>query len=164
MLPRLLLLAALLLPASAIADEAARKDVADKIRMARVWMLTDALELDEATAAKLFPSLRETDQAVEAIQQRKRQGRKALRRMLEAGTFDEAEVDRLVDDLTTAEVELVQAEAARIRGLDRILTPEQRIKYLLVRAKLDEKVRELVRETRKERRERRERRLEERRE
>jgi len=157
MLTRLLLIAALLLPAAAFADED-RQEVADRIRMVRVYMLTEALDLNEATAAKLFPYLRDADGAVEELQQRKRTARKGLRAMVEAEAFEAKAVDKLVEELTEVDVALSQARAERVRGLKAILTPEQRAKYLLVQSKFEERVRSLIRDERQERRQRRERR------
>ena len=56
-----------------------RKEMLEKIRMVRMYSLTEALELDEATAAKLFPYLRKHDSSLEQLQNSKRKHHKTFK-------------------------------------------------------------------------------------
>jgi len=152
----LLLIAALAAPVTALArpgpppeeDPEARERVMERIRIVRVAALTEALELDEATATRLFPYLREGDGRLEEIHQQRRGHMKAMRRMVRDEQIVEKEVDRRLAELAELEVEQARIHAEQLEGLKDILTPEQRIRYLLVRRQLDERVREVIREER----------------
>jgi len=150
-------------------DEPSAEDHAaamQRVRIVRAAALTEALELDEATAARLFPYLREHDEAMEAIHDRKRAARQALRAMVKDDSFKDAEVDRLLAVIADADVELAQARADQLGGLKRVLSTEQRVKFVMVQGRLDQEVRRVIREERirhrggdgGERRDRRERR------
>jgi Spy/CpxP family protein refolding chaperone len=157
-LPTLLLIAALFLPALAAAeppppppdeqDEEARELMMERLRIVRAAALTEALELDEATATRLFPYLREGDGRREQIHEARRDHMKALRQMVRREAVVEAEVDRRLGELAELEVEQARIQAEQLEGLKDILTPEQRIRYLLVRRHLEERVREVIREER----------------
>lgn len=123
-----------------------------RVRIVRAAALTEALELDEPTAARLFPYLREHDSKMEDIHDRKRDARRALRAMVEDESFPEAEIDRLLTVMAEAEVELAEARAAQLEGLKGVLSPEQRVKFVMVQRRLDEEVRRVIREERVRRR------------
>lgn len=155
-LTTLLLITTLALPAVAVAqgpppdepDEEAREQVKERLRIIRVAALTEALELDERTATRLFPYLREGDARLEEIYQQRREHMKAMRRMVREEQIVEEEVDRRLGELAELEIEQARVQAEQLEGLKEILTAEQRIRYLLVRRQLDERVREVIREER----------------
>ena len=159
-LSSLLLIAALALLAVALAqppppdepDEEAREQVKERIRIIRLAALTEALELDEETATRLFPYLRQGDERLEQIHQQRREHMKAMRRMVREDEIVDAEVDRRLAELAELEVEQARIQAEQLEGLKEILSAEQRIRYLLVRRQLDERVREVIREERLRRR------------
>ena len=139
-----------------------------RVRIVRAAALTEALELDEATAARLFPFLREHDSKMEDIHAHKKQARRALKQMVKDGSFPEKEIDELLATIAEADVELAEARADQLEGLKRVLSAEQRVKFVMVQRRLDEEVRRVIREERVrrrgggsdgERRERRERRV-----
>ncbi len=131
--------------ASAEQQERAR----ERVRIIRAAALTEALELDEATAAKLFPYLREADEAMEAVHRSKREARLALKQMVEADSYDSKAVDEALAAITEAEVKLAEGRAEMLEGLDRILTAEQRAKFIMVQGKIDREVRRVIREERR---------------
>ena len=157
-LTTLLFVAALALPSLAVAeppppppeeqDEEAREQMSERLRIVRAAALTEALELDEATATRLFPYLREGDRQREEIHRARREHMKALRKMVRDEAIVEAEVDRRLGKLAELEIEQARIQAEQLDGLKGILSPEQRIRFLLVRRHLDERVREVIREER----------------
>jgi hypothetical protein len=158
-----LLLAALLLPQAASAEPPSgteqvphemRREMLEKIRMVRMYSLTEALELDEATAARLFPYLRKDDSTLETLQQTKHKSHKALRAMVKSGDF-EAKADKHLATISQTNIEIARTEAAQVEGLDRILSAEQRVKFVLAKAQFERKVREIMREERQRKRRKR---------
>jgi len=135
-----------------------RGEMMEKIRMMRMYALTEALELDEATAAKLFPYLRDKDREIMKLHEAKRAHRKAFRKMVKATSYDEKEVERRIAELFELDVQLAQARRDQAVGLKRILSVEQRAKFVLVSARFEDKVHGMIKEERKRRREHGERR------
>ncbi|MEE2829715.1 MAG: periplasmic heavy metal sensor [Myxococcota bacterium] len=129
-----------------------REDLMNRIRLVRMYAITEALDLDEATAAKLFPALREQDDAIKALHQSKQEHRKALRGMMKSESYDRKVVADRIDALSKVDVQIAQARADQVTKLKRILTPEQQVKFVLVRERLENEIRRTIREHRRERR------------
>lgn len=173
-LTTLALAATLAIPSLALADppddrddsEPDRRDeLLDRVRIVRAAALAEALVLDEATAARLFPYLRDTDNAMEEIHLARREHQQALRRMAKDDAFPEAEVEAHISALGELDVRLAQARADQLAGLRPILTAEQRVKFIVVQKRLEREIRRMMLEERGrhrdgEGRERRERRRE----
>ncbi len=95
---------------------------------ARELELVEALDLDEATRARVRAIIDETRDQGAALQQDKRRARRALRELLEQDSPDEAQVLARIDALGRLETD---ARKLRIRTMLRIralLTPAQRAK------------------------------------
>ncbi len=132
-----------------------RKEMLEKIRMVRMYSLTEALELDEATAAKLFPYLRKHDAKLEKLQEDKRKQMKALRVMVKSGEFDEKTVNKRLAVISQVQVDIAETEQAQLQGLQSILSAEQRVKFVVARIQFERKVREMIREERRRKRSKR---------
>ena len=135
----------------AMEDEGKQKKLMERIRLVRMYALTEALDLDEATAARLFPYLKAQDEVMKSLQDRKRQTRKALRKMVRKDSFPRGEVKALTRELASIEVERAEAEKRRLEGLREMLTPEQQVKCVMVREKLEREIMKIVREHRRKR-------------
>jgi len=136
-----------------------RKEMLEKIRIVRMYSLTEALDLDEAMAAKLFPYLRKHDSTLEELQQNKHKSHRALRAMLKDGVFDAKAADKHLAIISAADIEIAKTESAQLKGLKDILSAEQRVKFALAKPRFERKVREIIREERhRKRRHRQERR------
>ena len=137
------------------ADPESRTELINRIRLVRMYAITEALDLDEATAAKLFPALREQDDAIKALHQSKQEHRKALRGMMKSETYDRKAVTGHIDALSKVDVQIAQARADQMTKLKRILSPEQQVKFVLVRERLENEIRRTIQEHRRERRRKR---------
>ena len=125
-----------------------RERMMDRVRLMRMYALTEALELDEAIAAKLFPYLREGDRAVEALHEQKRTFKKQLREMARADAYDEKAVVKLVRGISELDIAIAQEHAKQLQGLSRILDAEKQVKFLLVRGRFEGEVRDMIRQER----------------
>ena len=160
-----LIAAALILPSTAWAEpphpppedgasEASpeqREKLLKRIRLVRMYALTEALDLDEGTAAKLFPFLKAQDDKIKDLHSAKRKHSKELRKMVRNDDFPERAANEHITALGKVDVELAQAFAAQTEGLKRLLSTEQRVKFVMVREKLEREIRKTIRQHRKER-------------
>lgn len=141
-------------------SEQERQKMMDRVRLMRMYALTEALELDEATAARLFPYLREGDRAIEGLHEQKRAFKMQLREMARTETYDDKAIVKLIRGVSELDVAIAQEQAKQVRGLSAILDAEKQVKFLLVRGRFEGEVREMIRdERRRERGERRRRRM-----
>lgn len=129
-----------------------RAEMLEKIRMVRMYSLVEALALDEATAAKLFPYLRKHDGTLEKLQQDKQKSHRALRAMVKDDSFDEKAAEKHFAVILKADAEIAETEREQLKGLKGILSVEQRVKFLLAKPSFERKIREMMREQRKRRR------------
>lgn len=164
MRPLTLILSLALLAASASAQEPPpppdgeepapedRERFLERVRMMRMYALTEALELDEATAAKLFPYLREGDDRLEEFHLQKREFGKQLRAMVKADTYDEAVAKKLLRGVAELEVAIATEHGKQMKGLSSILSVEQQVKFAMTRQRFERQLREMIRDERRSRR------------
>jgi len=115
-----------------------REKIKQRIRALRAYTLTEQLDLDEATAAKLFPALAKYDDEFDKLLL----ARTELQRRLEAaGTIkDPKEVDKLVDEAVANQKALWATEEQRLAQLRKILTPAQTARVLVVLPQMERKI------------------------
>jgi len=148
------LLAALVLGSSAALagprghgpTEGEREELMERMRLVRLAAITEALELDEETAARLFPYLRSGDQKLQELHEERRERREALRELLRGESVDAAVVDEHVDALGRIEIQVATLRAEQVEGLSSILSPDQRATFVLVQARLEREVRRMIHE------------------
>ncbi len=124
----------------------------ERVRMMRMYALTEALELDEATAAKLFPYLRSGDETIHQLHDERRTHRRALHRMMKSEEVNAKALDKHIEALERLEIELARAKAEQIRGLKPILSPEQRLRFVVVQERFERRMRGMLREEQRRRR------------
>lgn len=115
-----------------------REKIKQRVRALRAYTLTEQLELDEATAAKLFPALAKYDDEFDKLLL----ARADLQRRLEAAGAikDPKEVDRLVDEAVANQKALWATEEQRLAQLRKILTPAQIARVLVVLPAMERKI------------------------
>ena len=160
-LPRLLAASALALTflfgGSALAQEGPgdgpppedRAEIEQRIQMMRVYALTEALELDEETATRLFPYLRPGDAKMKELHEKQRATKRTLRKLVKSGEVDDATLDELVGTMAELEVELTQEREKQFLGLKAILTPQQRAAFFVAQERFDREMRRRLREIRR---------------
>jgi len=116
-----------------------------------MYALTEALDLDEETAAKLFPFLKAQDDKIKDLHKAKRTHTKELRKMIRDNDFPKRAANEHIAALGKVDIELAQAHVAQTEGLERLLSTEQRVKYVMVREKLEREIRKTIRQHRKQR-------------
>ncbi|HWM88181.1 MAG TPA: hypothetical protein VNO33_20145 [Kofleriaceae bacterium] len=120
---------------------AKRERLRQRIRAMRAWYLSEELDLDDATAARLFPLLGTYDDRIDALHQRGVQLRRALRREMAAPGAAPAALDRKVDDLLAHYQDVYRVQRDRFAAVRRLITPAQSAKLLLLLPRIDDAIR-----------------------
>ncbi|HEY8144323.1 MAG TPA: hypothetical protein VIG06_16695 [Kofleriaceae bacterium] len=128
-------------PGAAQADKAALKK---RIRAMRVWYLTEELELDDATAARLFPVLGKYDDQLEALQVEGARLRRELRQGLGRRRGNQVDAARLVDALLAHYDKVYQLQRERIVAARKVLSAAQTGRLILVMPRVDNAIRRQI--------------------
>lgn len=131
-------------PARTGARPADRDALKKRIRAMRVWYLTEELELDDATAARLFPVLATYDDQLEALEVEGARLRRELRRDIARGGASQADSGRLVDALLAHYDKVYQLQRQRIVAARKVLTAAQTGRLLLVLPRVDNAIRRQI--------------------
>ncbi len=123
---------------------ARRERVRQRIRAMRAWYLTEQLELDDATSARLFPVLVRFDDRIDELHQRGVQLRRALRRDMDAARPDPAALDRTVNALLAHYEDVYRVQRERFAAVRRVVTPTQSAKLLLLLPRIDDAIRRQI--------------------
>ena len=127
----LVVLAGSLADAQPAAQNAARREaIKKKIRALRAYTLTEELQLDDKTTARLFPVLARWDDVTEKLVQQRVD---LMRRLHASGELkDPKAVDRLIDEAIANQKAFWDLEDRRVAELRKVLTPAQTARMLLV--------------------------------
>src|SRR5437660_9624140 len=109
-----------------------RKEVRERINMMRMWRLTEALSLDEATAQRFFPLLHRYDEKLLPLHRQQGDLTMRLRAEVDSGRPDPARVGKTIDELLALRKQVAALEEERIREVRKILSPAQQAKLVLL--------------------------------
>jgi Spy/CpxP family protein refolding chaperone len=125
-------------------EEQLRDQIFDQMRADRMWKLTDALKLDEATAARVFPLLSKYDDQERTLGQDRAQAFRELRQAIEAAAPDGARINTLVDRLIALRARRQALGTEKTRELRKMLTPVQMAKLMIITPRLEEGFRQRI--------------------
>jgi Spy/CpxP family protein refolding chaperone len=126
--------------------ERLRDQIFDQMRAERMWRLTDALKLDEASAAKVFPLLSKYDEQERTLGHERGQTYRDLRDATEAATPDTPRIGALVDKLLALRARRQALEAEKVTALRKVLTPVQMAKMMLLVPRIEDGFRQRIHE------------------
>jgi len=127
-------------------DQPPKKEQRDRVRQRietlKMWKLTRALDIDEATSAKLFPILNRYDKKKAEIHNNLKEGMRELKQSLR-----ENRTEGLQNTLA-----MLEENHKALKGINdeewtemkKILTVEQQAKFIIFRHEFDREVRKLV--------------------
>ena len=120
-----------------------REKIKQRIRALRAYTLTEQLQLDEATAAKLFPALQKYDEEFDKLLL----ARADIQRRLETSESltDPKQLDKLIDEAVANQRALWDTEEKRLVQLRKILTPAQTARVLVVLPAMERKIQNQLR-------------------
>lgn len=132
--------------------EELRRDVVERMRAMRAWKLTEALKLDEATSAKLFPVLARFDDKEMDLGKERNEIMRGLNAEVEAPKPDNARLTQYVDRMLALRVKQRAIEDDKVKELRKVLTPLQQARLMMILPRIEQHFRERMREAREERR------------
>ncbi len=113
-----------------------------KIDALRMWRLTTELDLDEGSAARLFPLLNRYDKKRAEIQRDIRLNMMALRKALREERHEELRA--ILQRLEDKHRELQRVEEDERQELRRILTVEQQARYLIFQHEFNREIQNII--------------------
>lgn len=153
----LLIAAALVLTSVALAhaewgkgrhDKGDKQKMRERVELIKMWKLTEALDLDQETAAKLFPLMNEFDQKQRALRQKRGETMKQMKEEIDKDASDPAALRSLIDGFKQNERDMTEMRIQRLDALSKVLTDEQVAKMIALVPKFERRIKELIGEAR----------------
>ena len=113
------------------------EQVKKRIRALRASTLIDELQLDEATASKLFPIFNHYDDETEKLLRARAE---IQRRLASASDLKGPAIDKLIDEAVANQRAFWDIEGQRLADLRKVLTPAQAAKLVVVLPALERKI------------------------
>jgi len=117
--------------------EQLRKEVLERMRALRAWKIVEALKLDEATSARLFPILSRYDEREMAIAAERHVIMRDLREATEAAHPDDARLTATLNKLLANRAAQRALHDDRIKDVRKVLTPVQQAKLVLLLPRME---------------------------
>ena len=124
---------------------ARRSELRERMRMLRMWRLTEFLNLDEKTAARFFPILNRYDNERENLIKQKRKTLLKLREALRAEKTDPKTLAKLVDKVNRLNDAFINLSRREQAELSKVLTLEQQAKLLLFKSEFEKRLGQMLR-------------------
>ena len=137
----LICLLVLAVPAAALGrpdDDAMRAKVRDRVRALRTARLIELIDLDEASAARLFTVLNRYDDQLEPVLRDMGEARREMRAQIESGKPDAAKLNKLVDRVIAGREKMQKIENERLREIRKVMTPVQMARIVVVLPQVDQ--------------------------
>jgi Spy/CpxP family protein refolding chaperone len=112
-------------PGKGAAMAGKRAEVLEKIRAVRAARIVEVLNLDEATATRLFAILNRYDDQILPLKQEIGQSRRELRALMASGKLDDATGNRLVDKIFADRAQIARLEDQRNAEVRKMLPVRQ---------------------------------------
>ncbi len=107
------------------------------MRALRAWKIVEALKLDEATSARLFPILSRYDEREMAIAAERHVIMRDLREATEAAHPDDARLTATLNKLLANRAQQRALHDDRIKDVRKVLTPVQQAKLVLLLPRME---------------------------
>ena len=121
------------------------------IETIKIWKMTEALNLDEDQAAKLFPKLAQLEVSRREFHRRQRLLRDEMAELLKQRPLRD-EIKARLDQLDRTETDFRGHEQAIRGGLRSILSPEQQVRLALFEDRFETEMRSVILDLRQRRR------------
>jgi len=119
-----------------------RDKVRERIETLKMWKMTKALDLDEATSEKVFPILNKYDKRKAEIHQELRDGMRSLRQSLSENRT--GELQDILSGLEENHKALQSIKDEEWAEMKKVLTIEQQARFILFRQEFDREVHRLI--------------------
>ena len=125
-----------------------RAPALERLEALRYERLQAALGLSDEQTQALRRLATANREALRQSMEREQAAVRALERTLASEPVDEAALGRSLDAVEAARADMERLRREQIEGLSRVLTAEQRARYLLFNRRFDARLRELIQERR----------------
>lgn len=125
-----------------------RDRIHQRIELMKMWRLTEALELDQETAAKLFPVLREQEEKERKLRDNGRDILKEMKAELDKEEPDSRALSKLTKQYMQNERDIVDFRGKRLDELSKFLSEEQIAQMMLFVPRFERDMREMICEAR----------------
>lgn len=122
------------------------KRVHDRLRLMRMWKLTEYLNLDEETGAKLFPILNRYDDQRLALNEERVGLLKDIKTELDKETPDEKKLGQLLTKAEELRLKMEKINQDERNELKKVLSVKQQAKLLLFYRNFDRELYRIMRE------------------
>jgi len=122
-----------------------RAKIRKRIRALRAWKLTEELELNAETAARLSAILDRYDEKLEPAMTTNRELRRQMQALVDSSAPSDAQLDKLIDRLAAQQQTLWDLQRARFRDVRKVLTPRQAARLMVLLPRIDRKIQRQVR-------------------
>ncbi|HTG01482.1 MAG TPA: periplasmic heavy metal sensor [Nitrospirota bacterium] len=121
-----------------------REEVRRKIETIRIWRLTEALKLDETTAAKLASIMSSLDQQRTEVRREQREAVRTLRVLLKAPKPDDAKLQVALDKLEACHGTIQALRNKEIAAIRELLTTRQQARYVIFQTDFMQDMRKMI--------------------
>ena len=128
-----------------------RQEIRRKVEVVRIMRLTEELNLDPETGARVVPLFKRFDELEQAHRKQRMQLGRELNQALQSGAGDDV-LDGLMERMFDAEEQHVRQRRALFGDLGGVLSTEQQARFLLFIPRFQREMREIVRDLSKDRR------------
>lgn len=122
--------------------------VRKRVEMIRMWRLTEELDLDEKTAARLFPILSKYDKKMIKFQKNMFKLRRQRRAMQEGRARGTADAGELLERLEKIRSSMRKLQDEKYAELKKVLSPSQMLNYLDFEERFRREMREMLKDAR----------------
>lgn len=122
------------------------KRVHDRLRLIRMWRLTDYLKLDEETSIKLFPIMNRYDDQRLALNEERVGVLKEIKAELDKETPNEKKLEELIAKAEELRLQMEKLNQDERNELKKVLSVKQQAKLLLFYRDFDRELYHMIRE------------------
>lgn len=118
----------------------------DKLELAKLWKLTEVLQLDEQRAAKLFPVISKYDRMIrEKVIEKMETGKKLKAHLDGVAKLSQNEMLQISRKLWTVDQDIARLQVERFDAVSKLLSPEEAAKYSVFEVVFQEEIRKAMR-------------------
>lgn len=125
-----------------------RERMRERIELMKMWKLTGALDLDQKTAAGLFPMLHDYDVQQRELHQNRRDTVKRMKAELATENPDSAALRGMISEFKQNERDTVKMRNKKLDDLSEFLTDRQRAQLIIMATGFKRDMQKLVRHAR----------------
>jgi len=143
----LIALALLLALATAATAQQGRRhrEFDDRIQTIRIWKLTEFLELDAATSAKLFPVMQQYEDQLAGLGEQKRELMQRIESIASSGKQPSPdEVNKLIEDSFAIDEKFFEVKRQEFRAVAKVLDPLRMVKFIAFDIRFMEEMQKII--------------------